>query len=232
MSLVGRNAPRAMIQIRRNRAKCLGAMGAALGLVVRRNPSLSMQASIMHKGICLGAGAVVAARALVSDSRIGIHNGVVGHNSRLGNEIINRLISNHIIHNLITCLMIGVGVVVLGVAACRWNWQLIMVHGCLVMQKGRLLDEAFFTLSAGIGELTSMTLHVVVHCVLARKSLAAVLVLAHKVASSVLDVIESHPCNFLLLFKIQTRAFNFLISYNQKSSNRPKLWHENTTKIK
>jgi len=199
MSLVGRNTTSAMIQISRNRTKCLVAVATTLGLVVRRNPSLSVQARIMHKGIRLCAGAVVAARALVSNPSIGIHN-LVGHrrlsifnSSNVVELIINNTIVMIGVRNLSSLIMVAVLVARLRVPTYRSNCsKLVVVHSRLVMQKGRLLNKALITLSASVSKLTGMTLHVVVHCVLARKSLAAVLVLAHKVASSVLDVIESH----------------------------------------
>lgn len=65
-----------------------------------------------------------------------------------------------------------------------------------VMKEGRLLHEPLLTVFATVGEILLVPLHVVVHGVLASKTLPAPLLLADELTVVVLHVFHSHRYDF------------------------------------
>lgn len=79
-----------------------------------------------------------------------------------------------------------------------------------VVEVGRLLEESLITVFAGVSELRHVAFHVVEHRVLALEGLVAVLVLADKVASGILNILESHCKSVVSDISQPTRGhFNF-----------------------
>ena len=197
MSLVGRDAPRAMIKVGGDGAKLLLTMSTTSVLIVSRNPVLRVKAGIMNQGIRLSLGLVVAARTGKGLPVVGVLDFDIRVFRRQRLVVVDDVIvavSNRI--SAVTRLLLLLRDSGIDAAADAANANadgvIARMNSRHVMQKCRLLDKTLVAVLTRVAELVPMTLDVVVHGVLACEGLVAAVVATDKVTLRVFRILNWH----------------------------------------